>query len=447
MNATTGLSWFGIVRLGGVQLCLGAMFVLMTSLVNRVIAVELALPAAFAGALMSVHYSMQLLRPHFGHGSDSGGARTPWIIGGMAALACGATLASIATTVMATHTALGMALAVAAFMTVGCGVGAAGTSLLVLVAAKVSAPRRAAAAGITFGMMIVGFIISTAVVQSTLEPFSFARMQWVVGIICACAFTLSVVSVFGIERRNPDVEQHDTGERDTRFWPALKEVLSEPTTRLFSAFIAISMFGYGLQDLVLEPFGGAIFGLSPAESTGLSKLHNMGIMLGMIVMGVVGVRYADALRLGSAFGCVASAVSLMALAILPTSIGIWDINTNVFAIGVGNGLFSVAAIGNMMRLVSEGAAGRQGVRMGVWGSAQAIAMGAGSVCGTIIVDIVRYVGDNLTLAYTSVFSIQAGLFAIAALLALRIRTQQPAPASLLSVAGKTARLESSHETL
>ena len=122
-----GLSWAGIFRLGTVQMCLGAMFVLMTSIINRVIVVELALPAAFAGGLLAVHYAMQMLRPHFGHGSDSGGRRTTWIIGGMFVLALGATLAAFSTMVMTFSAPLGMAVAVLAFVLVGSGVGAGGT--------------------------------------------------------------------------------------------------------------------------------------------------------------------------------------------------------------------------------------------------------------------------------------------------------------------------------
>ncbi|MEN7341983.1 MAG: BCD family MFS transporter [Pseudomonadota bacterium] len=437
-----GLSWWGIVRLGGVQMALGAIFVLMTSLVNRVIAVELALPAAFAGALLAVHYAMQLLRPQFGHGSDNGGQRTPWIIGGMLVLAIGGSLAAAATWLMATHTGYGMLLAIVAFMFVGAGVGAAGTSLLVLIAAKVAPERRAAAACITWVMMIAGFIITTATAEAQLEPFSLSRMWWLVSWICGIAFLVSVVAVWGIERRNDDVEK-DADAPAVPFMTALKEVMKEPATRLFALFIGISMFAYGLQDLVLEPFGGAVFGLSPSESTGLSKQHNMGVLLGMISMGIVGSRIPSALRLGIAFGCTASALTLFGLVLAAGAAGDWPLIPNVFAMGVANGVFAVAAIGNMMQLVSNGNAGREGVRMGIWGSAQAIAMGAGSVAGTVMVDIARLLSANVAVAYASVFCIQAALFAAAALLGLRLRQgESRANRPSILIASNKAGLES-----
>ena len=82
--------WFGIFRLGLVQAALGAVVVLTTSTLNRVMVVELALAAMIPGALVTLHHAMQLLRPRMGFGSDLGQRRTPWIVLGMAALASGA---------------------------------------------------------------------------------------------------------------------------------------------------------------------------------------------------------------------------------------------------------------------------------------------------------------------------------------------------------------------
>jgi len=92
----TPLGWLGIVRLGSawcrlglVQAGLGAVVVLATATLNRVMVIELALPALIPGALVAFHYGVQVLRPRLGYGSDLGGRRTPWILGGMAALAVG----------------------------------------------------------------------------------------------------------------------------------------------------------------------------------------------------------------------------------------------------------------------------------------------------------------------------------------------------------------------
>ena len=132
----TGLSWLAIFRLGLVQTALGAIVVLTTSTMNRVMVVELALPAMLPGALVALHHIVQLLRPRFGHGSDVGGRRTPWIIGGMAVLAIGGIGAALATAWMGSNVAAGVALGALSFVLIGIGTGSAGTSLLVLLAKR-----------------------------------------------------------------------------------------------------------------------------------------------------------------------------------------------------------------------------------------------------------------------------------------------------------------------
>src|ERR1700750_3442613 len=83
------LSWLGIARLGLVQTALGSVTVLTMATLNRVMVVELALPAMLPGMLVGLHYAMQLLRPRLGYGSDLGGRRTPWIVRGIALDAAG----------------------------------------------------------------------------------------------------------------------------------------------------------------------------------------------------------------------------------------------------------------------------------------------------------------------------------------------------------------------
>ena len=60
------LSWVQIVRLGLVQMCLGAIVVLTTSTLNRLMVVELALPAVLPGLLVALHYGIQITRPNWG---------------------------------------------------------------------------------------------------------------------------------------------------------------------------------------------------------------------------------------------------------------------------------------------------------------------------------------------------------------------------------------------
>ena len=155
------LNWFQIVRMGLVQMCLGAVVVLTTSTLNRLMVVELALPALLPGLLVGLHYGIQITRPNWGFLSDTSGNRTRWIIGGMAVLAAGGWLAALGVVMMETQFGAGLALSILAYALIGLGAGASGTSLLALLATACAARRRAAAATITWLMMIAAFAIRT----------------------------------------------------------------------------------------------------------------------------------------------------------------------------------------------------------------------------------------------------------------------------------------------
>jgi MFS transporter, BCD family, chlorophyll transporter len=421
------LSWFGIVRLGLVQTALGAVVVLTTSTLNRVMVVELALPAMLPGALVALHYAVQALRPRLGHGSDVGGRRTPWIVGGMAVLALGGVGAAVATAWMATFPLAGIVLGALAFIMIGIGVGSCGTTLLVLLAKRVSEKRRAAAATIVWIMMILGFIVTTAVAGHMLDPFSPLRLIVVTATVSTAAFLLTLLAIWNIEgpvTRAGAGEPRTRESRDESFRTAMAGVWAEPRARRFAIFVFISMLAYSAQDLILEPFAGSVFGFTPGESTKLSSIQHAGVLLGMVLVALagstsVGPRFGS-LQSWAAAGCVASAAALSSLAAAALVGPAWPLRISVFVLGVTNGAFAVAAIGSMMDLVSSGRKSREGVRMGLWGAAQAIAFGLGGFAGTAASDLTRYLIDSPSSAYALVFAGEATLFLIAAILAIQV---------------------------
>ena len=130
-----------------------------------------------------------------------GGRRTPWIIAGMALLALGGFGAALATALMSVQLVAGLALAVFAFLLIGLGVGAAGTSVLTMLASCVEPRRRAAAATIVWVMMIFGFALTAPLAGHFLDPFSNERLIEVTGCVCAIAFCLASLSVWGVENK------------------------------------------------------------------------------------------------------------------------------------------------------------------------------------------------------------------------------------------------------
>jgi BCD family chlorophyll transporter-like MFS transporter len=409
-------------------MALGAIVVLTTSTLNRLMVVELALPAVLPGLLVALHYGIQITRPNWGFLSDTGGHRTRWIIGGMATLGVGGFAAAAAIPVLESSFGLGLAISILAYGAIGLGVGASGTSLLALLATATAPRRRAAAATITWLMMIFGIAVTAASVGLVLDPYTHELLLRIVGTVVAGAFLMTCLAVWGIEART----QIEPDPDPVPFREGLAEIWSERTARNFTIFVFLSMTAYFMQELILEPYAGLVFGFTPGQSTSLAGAQNGGVFLGMVVVGVA----ATALRLGSLkawviAGCLGSAFALTIIMLIGQMMAPILVPA-VIVLGFFNGMFAVAAIGSMMALAGEGRERREGTRMGLWGAAQAIAAGFGGLLGAAAADGFRAVTDTAT-AFGTVFLFEALLFLAAAVMAARImgKAPQPLPRSTL----------------
>ncbi|MBX9796843.1 BCD family MFS transporter [Sphingomonas sp.] len=417
------LGWPGIARLALVQSAIGAMVAMATSLLNRVMVVEYALPAALPAGLVAWHYAVQLSRPAWGHGSDRGARRTPWIVGGMAVLYAGLMCAVAALAWFGMRGVEGMGLAIAGFTLIGAGVGAAGTSLLALLATRVAPARRASAAAITWVMMILGIVVAAGVAGRLLDPFTPLRLAQVVAGVGAAAFLAALIGVWRVEQAPADapVAAQANGIGAPGFAEALAAMLAEPVARQFTIFVFLSMLAYSMQDLILEPFAGLYFGYTAGQSTSLSSVQHGGVLLGMILAGVGGSAFGggtpQAMRRWIVGGCLGSALALLGLSLAARIGSGWPLALNVWLLGFANGVFAVAAIGAMMGLAGAAGPQREGMRMGVWGAAQAVAFGLGGLSGAVAVDLLRGLTGLAAGAFSIVFVFEGGLFLAAAWLA------------------------------
>jgi MFS transporter, BCD family, chlorophyll transporter len=409
------LSWVSILRLGLAQMSLGAIIVLMTSTLNRVMVVELALPALVPGLLVGLHYAMQLSRPGWGHWSDISRRRTPWIIGGMTVLALGGFLAALGVVIGASMPVPGLVLSVLAYALIGAGAGASGTSVLAFLAASTAPRRRAAAATIIWLMMIFGIAVTAGIVGALLDPYSPARLLTIVACVAVGAVVLTALAVLGLEKGGtvPIVAVRQPLRE------GIAEIWAEPQARRFTQFVFLSMTAYFMQELILEPYAGLVFGFTPGQSTSLSGAQNGGVFLGMLAVGIAATGLGiGSLRAWVVGGCAGSAATLLGIGLIgPLQVNL--ILPLTILLGFCNGVFAVAAIGAMMALAGQGRTDREGTRMGLWGAAQAIAAGIGGLVGAVAVDALRLVLAT-DLAFASVFAAEAVLFLVAAGLALRV---------------------------
>lgn len=431
-----GLGWLSIMRLGLVQAALGSIVVLTTSTLNRVMVVELGLAAMIPGALVGLHYGVQISRPLWGHEADGGGSRTRWIIAGLVLLALAGTGAAATTLLFESHFALAILAAIVCYTLIGFGIGASGTSLLALLASRTDPTRRPAAATIVWMMMIAGIIVTSIFSGLALDPYSHGRLVEVTAYAGVISCTIASLAILGIERRQVIADDTPKAAK-IPFRQSLADTWDDPQARLFTIFVFVSMLAYSTQDLILEPFAGLLYGMTPGESTQLGGVQHGGVFIGMALVGILGTlmarRKPEILKIFTVTGCIGSGIALALLAFSTSLAPAWPLKANVFALGFANGMFAVAAIGTMMTLAGGGGGSREGIRMGLWGAAQAIAFGLGGFLGTVAIDASRALTGDVPLSFALVFGAEAALFIAAALIALGIGARPASTPSSLTI--------------
>ena len=425
LSPIQGLGWLGIIRLGFVQTSIGAIVVMTTSTLNRIMVVELALPAILPGLLVAFHYFVQVIRPRMGFASDQGLYKTPWILGGIIVLGLGGIGAAIGTVMMAESVLQGIIVSFFAFLMIGIGVSMSGTSLLALLAKSVDDQKRAAAATIVWLMMIFGFAVTSILIGKFLDPYAPEKVIQIAIVVAIIGFIVTYLALFQLEKGIELIASPKVISNPLTFTQSFHEMWSDLDIRQFTIFIFISMLAFSSQDLIMEPFAGLVFDYTVGQTTSLSGLQHSGVLSGMLLVAFCGSsrlrKYFGSLKSWIIYGCLASALAMMGLAIGALVGKSWPLDMNVFLLGLANGTFSIAAIGSMMRLAVADGLGKEGVRIGLWGGAQAIAFGLGGLLGASVSDLARLFMSETANAYTLVFGLESLLFLYSAKLVASIR--------------------------
>ena len=441
------MNWFSIFRLGLVQLCIGSSVVIPLSTLNRLMKVELALPATIAGFLIALHYAVQLTRVNWGHLSDKSQNRSQWIVLGMLILGIGGILASASIPLIENRFSYGIILALLSYSLIGFGVGAAGTPLLALLATYSSKSQKGFAASITFLMMILGLAITGITVGTILDPYSHQKLLKITSSLAIITIIISFLSLRNLERslqNSSHALSPNTINSDVPILEGIKKVWMEREARLFTIFIFISMGAFSMQDPILEPFAGEVFGFTVGESTKLDGFHKIGTLIGIISIvlclskfriGFGSLSIVKNERLGSEklwliTGCLLSALSLFIISLLALTFTEPNLlNSVVFIFGISNGVFTAGVLGTMLHLASRGSSdNKEGTRMGIWGAAQAYATMIAVFFSTLLVDILGLIMTSLPSVYGIVFLTAASFFIASAYLgSLIIKSDEPNP--------------------
>ncbi len=410
------MSALNILRLGLFQFAAGSLSVLFLGVLNRVMRVELGLSLFSVTLLLGGgHYLGALVAIPFGYYSDGnrilGYRRSLYVVLG-ALVACSVLLGApwVARWLAADPTPLNYGLAFLYFLCEGIATFVAGTAYLALIAERNSSASRGQATSLVWTMLMVGIITTGIGAGAYLGDYKFENLVELFSIAVGVALVLTLVALWRQEPRETGrVLRARRGLRT-----AALQVLRSGHSRRFAFFLMVGMFSYFMQDVILEPFGGEVFGLSAASTTRFNAYMGAGLIGGMLPGSLLLIP-----RIGkSAVAQIGCAILVLAFALLAASgFAASDavLPLLITLLGLGAGFFTVGSVALMMDMTLQE---HTGLFVGVWTLAQAVAKGPASLVAGALQSVFAALGAPAGQAYGAVFAIEA-LGMLCALMLLR----------------------------
>jgi BCD family chlorophyll transporter-like MFS transporter len=382
-----------LLRLSLFQVSVGMAVVLLNGTLNRVMVLELQQPAWLVSLMVSLPLLFAPLRAMIGHRSDNhrsflGWRRVPYLWFGTMCQFGGLAIMPFALIVLTEPDAgpvwAGVAASALAFLLVGAGLHTTQTAGLALATDISSEDARPRVVALLYVMLLIGMILSSLGFAAMLQDFNYIRMIRVVQGAALLTMVLNVIALWKQEVRNPKMTAHDRERPSFReSWESLKGSGRAP--RLLLA-VGLGSLGFGMQDILLEPYGGQVLGLSVSATTGLTAILGIGMLGAFAIASRQLSRGGDPVRL-AAYGAVAGIFAFAAV-VLAAPLGselLFRLGTA--AIGFGSGLFAIGTLTAAMDL----ARGHQtGMALGAWGAVQATATGAAIFFGGGLRDSVSH---------------------------------------------------------
>ena len=295
------------------------------------------------------------------------------------------------------------------FLVFGFGLQVATTAYYALLADTVGEENIGKVTGASWTLMVLTTIISTRIVGSFLDVFTPERLMKVAEIGGLIALGIGLSAVLGIEKRNAEVKE-GKNKHAISFSQSIMLLSSSPRTLLFASYIFISIFALFANEIVMDPFGAHVFKMKVGETTKLFRPTMGGTQL--IFMLITGFLLN---RIGQKRGAfIGNMFCIVGFGLLIVAAFIRDVQFLRIALvvtGIGLGASSVSNISMMMSMT----AGRSGVYIGLWGTAQSLAIFIGHLGAGIIIDTVYHLSGQYVWAYVAIFSIEIVAFTIASL--------------------------------
>ena len=430
-----------LLRLSLFQISVGMATVMLLGTLNRVMIVELSVPAMIVAAMIALPVLVAPFRALLGFRSDThrsaiGWKRLPymwfgslWQMGGLAVLPY-ALLVLSGDTVHDVPFA-GEVLAALAFLMTGLGLHMTQPAGLALASDRATDETRPRGVALLYVMFLVGMGVSAVIIGALLQDFSQIRLIQVVQGTAVVTILLNLVALWRQEHVRP-MSQEERAAPRPRFAEAWADYARGGQAGRLLAVVAIGTMGFNMQDVLLEPYGGEILGLSVSATTLLTAVWAAGALAGFAYAARALGRGRDAYRLAARGILVGiAAFSAVVFAAPLTSPALFF--AGAAGIGFGGGLFAVATLMAAMTMPAQGLAGR-GLALGAWGAAQATAAGLSIFLGGAIRDLVAASQwtEQLGAAtgYSVVYHIEIGLlFLTLAALGPLVRTVRLSPNS------------------
>jgi len=402
------------LRLAGFPLGLGLTSVLVSGTLNRVMIVELGLPATLVGLFFALPLIISPLRIWLGYRSDAhpiwGLRREPFIILGSLLAGIGVAGAALAVIQGERLNALMVLMIMAGFLAYGLGKNLSSNTFEALLADKFTGDQRPQAVTFYKVAMFLGIMLGALLLGRLLSPFSTARLITIVIAVALAAFILAALAVAGQEPRKHTILSESEVAREKPFFNTFRDLVwSDPQVRRFFIFVMLIVIGTLGQDVLLEPYAALALDMSVGETTRLTAIWGAGTLLAMGAAGAWLVKsygYSRVVRAGILLGVfVFAGLILSGIFNLP-----FAFLALVFFLGISTGL---SASGMLTAVIEFTTPARAGLLMGVWGVAHNLGQAAGGILSGGLVDLVRGFGGNAITAYGLVFALEALLLLFA----------------------------------
>ena len=393
--ATPDLPLARLLRLSLFQVSVGMALVLLVGTLNRVMIVELGVPAALVAVMVALPVLYAPLRALIGfrsdtHRSELGWRRVPFIwmgtmvqFGGLAIMPFALLVLSGGGNAAAWPSWVGPLGAGLAFLLVGAGLHTTQTAGLALVTDLAPVESQPRVVGLMYVMLLLGTIVSAAAFGWFLHDFSPGRLVQVIQGAAVATMVLNTVALWKQETRRPARLQRPVGP-PPEFGQAWAAYIAGDGARRRLVAIALGTMAFGMQDVLLEPYGGQVLGLSVGGTTWLTATLAAGGLLGFGLASSILGRGFDPARMAM-IGAAVGVPAFLAVIVAAASLSVPLFVAGVACIGFGAGLFGHGTLTvTMNRAPKE----QIGLALGAWGAVQATAAGVAVALGGVLRDIV-----------------------------------------------------------